>query len=468
MPVPTDVLDAAALGTIGDTIGRGGQAHVLDVPHLSLPDVAGPLVYKEYKTPLTSTAVIGPVVAARNNLNPIERARLDRMATWPVRMVVEQGTVLGVVMPRIPAAYFDDLRLPSGGRESTIRDAQNLFIESDRCRWLGRPDPNVEQRLRVCRDFAGALRYLHDELDLMFGDISSTNEVYRLTDTPMVMLLDCDGFRRPGTSGAQLNTPDWVPPEGGALTVATDLYKLGLFILRCLTPGKQCSTGTDPAAALHHLDPAGGDLLRRSVSADPSNRPTAAEWFRQLSLLLGEPIDPPTILRAELDRPFVCAGQPVSVSWEVANATTIEIVAQQRVEYADGRGGQGATTVVPEQTCFIHLRARNDLGTDERLLGPVAVLAAPRIEHVPASLPELPLPDLGALTRSGFTLPEVPVFGLPLMPATALSGGGAPDQRPRPFWPELRSMRCPLDVATLMTTTPDIDFGLPLERKGTP
>jgi hypothetical protein len=471
MPIPANALELVALGPIGTAIGHGGQADVFEVPRLSLPDVRGPLVYKQYKTPPVSTAGLDMIVAARSALGQPGRERLDRMAAWPVRTVVEQGALRGIVMPRISDGYFDDVRMPgSGGTQRKLRDVQNLFIRPEVARWLGRPDPDVEQRLRVCRDFAGALRYLHDELNFMFGDISSTNEVYRLDRTPTVMFLDCDGLRRPGSvsSADQLNTPDWVPPEGGALTVATDLYKLGLFILRCLTPGDQCSTSTDPTAALPDLDETGGDLLMRAVSADPAGRPSAAEWHRHLSLLLGDPVDPPSVLRADLDRSFVCAGAPVAVSWDVASATTVEITAHQRTEQVDGRPGTGVTTIVPERTCFIRLVVRNDLGTAERMLGPVAVIDAPRIDHQPVSLPDFPTPYLGDLVWPRFTLPEIPALGRPSAPIAALLPAiDEPARQQPPFWPALQSVRCPIDVATLLTTAPELDFGIPFTPEET-
>jgi hypothetical protein len=311
--------------------------------------------------------------------------------------------------------------------------------------------------------------FLHQELNFVFGDISATNEVFRLDTRPMVMFLDCDGLRRPGSvaSTDQLNTPDWVPPEASSLTEPTDLYKLGLFILRCLTPGPLCSTSTDPARALSELDPEGGDLLRRALSVDPHDRPSAAEWHRRLSVMLGEPVEPPTIRHAALDRPFVCAGQPVTVTWDVENAIGVEAITNVDRQRADGRPGSGAVSVVPDRTCFVLFRAHNDLGTAEELLGPVAVVEAPQVGHTPVLMPELPLPEIDTVTRPDLILPPVPVLDLPLVPGrTPLS---AVDQEPRhePFWPDLLSMRCPFDVATLMTTAPEIDFGLSIERKGT-
>ena len=45
----------------------------------------------------------------------------------------------------------------------------------------------------------------------------------------------------------------------------SDRYKFGLFVLRCLTPGDQGSTRTDPAAAAGVLDATGMGLLRDAI-----------------------------------------------------------------------------------------------------------------------------------------------------------------------------------------------------------
>jgi hypothetical protein len=463
-------LDVTELGPLGDVIGTGGQARVVDLPGFRLPDVSGPLVYKRYKQPLTSSAGLDTIVSTRPGLSRADRDRLDAMTTWPLRIVAEQGAVHGIVMPRISTAYVDDVHMPgTGDTRPGLREVQNLFIDPDTAQWLGRPVPSGVQRLQLCRDFAAVLMFLHQELNFVFGDISATNEVFRLDTQPMVMFLDCDGLRRPGSVGStdQLNTPDWIPPEGSGLTEPTDLYKLGLFILRCLTPGPFCSTSTDPARALSELDAEGGDLLRRALSTDPQDRPSAAEWHRRLSIMLGEPVNPPTIRHAALDRQFVCTGQPVTVTWEAENATSVEAITNVDRQRADGGPGSGAISVSADRTCFVLLRVHNDLGTAEELLGPVTVVEAPRLGYAPVLMPELPLPEIDTVTRPDLVLPPVPVLDLPLVPGrTPLSTTGQEPPR-EPFWPDLLSTRCPLDVATLMTTAPEIDFGLSIERKGT-
>jgi hypothetical protein len=62
------------------------------------------------------------------------------------------------------------------------------------------------------------------------------------------------------------------------LTQATDLYKLGLFVLRVLSPGPQASTFRDPGRVMGKLDAEGRGLITAALGPVGSARPTAAAW----------------------------------------------------------------------------------------------------------------------------------------------------------------------------------------------
>ena len=204
------------------------------------------------------------------------RDRLDAVAAWPLAAVVDGVALTGVVLPRIPDAYFQDVVLPSGTAETVVREVQYLFVPPDRNKRIGMPMPDDDQRLRICRDLADLLAFLHDDLAVAFGDLNAKNELFRLDAEPMIMLVDCDAARTRGDTSAQPNTPDWIPLDPHEpLSRLSDRYKLGLFILRCLTPGPQGSTRTDPSAA-QILDAEGIDLLRggdRGTAASATGRP---------------------------------------------------------------------------------------------------------------------------------------------------------------------------------------------------
>ncbi|GAB3491276.1 DUF4407 domain-containing protein [Amycolatopsis cihanbeyliensis] len=151
---------------------------------------------------------------------------------------------------------------------------QNLFIAPERAVHLGRPVPTMSRRVAICRDVAAAMAFCHDRLSIVFGDINAKNELYRLDAVPMVLFIDCDSVRVKGDLGGarQLNAPDWAPPDPGPLTMATDLYKLGLFVLRCLTSGGGHSIRTDPAGARTCLDGRAHDLPVRALGSVPAAR----------------------------------------------------------------------------------------------------------------------------------------------------------------------------------------------------
>ncbi|MET0414811.1 MAG: hypothetical protein ABW022_02170, partial [Actinoplanes sp.] len=266
------------------------------------------------------------------------------------------------------------------------------------------------------------------------------NELFRLDREPAVMLVDCDAVRPHGvvTGGLQLNAPDWEPPGRSTLNRATDLYKLGLFVLRCLLPpGPQTSTRLDPAPGL--LNDQGMALLTRALSDEPADRPDAGEWLRYLSLTLGRPLDPPVLSAVTLDRTLVAADEPVTVRWAATDAVTIEVAAAGvDTVTIDGRSGGGTIPIRPVRTGRLTVTARNPLGEDTRETPPVFVFDLPSWTDVPVPLPRLdPLPttfpsldDVRVVMASG-----IPAVDLPPPPLTGVTGPAAPPAtyHPLPF-----------------------------------
>jgi hypothetical protein len=463
------------LGPLGPQIGQGGQAKVFDLPALTLPDAQGRLVYKQYRPNAAPLHGMSRVVALRTRLaaHPVELARLDAATAWPVRQVVDSsGAVLGLVLPRIPDSYFEDLRLPSGGHEPRQREVQYLIIPPDRALRLNMPTPTPEQRLRICRDFAGALAFLHGELAVTFGDINARNALFRLDAEPTVMLIDCDAVRVRGEMATlkQLNAPDWDPPEGAdVLSQATDLYKLGLFVLRCLTPGLGSSVNRDPAVARGALDNVGLDLLRHALTGPPGGRPSAETWHRYLRRRLGEALAPPRLTRVDPDRTIVAAGEPVVLTWAAEDADTIELTGVGIPPTSvPGLAGTGTVTLRPTRTGTVGVVARNTLGTDELRTGPVAVFDVASFVDLPVPMPTLDLPPL--------TPPELPSVStvIPPFPRTerlpvpasvsAFEEWTVPDLEPppQPLDPAGRppalgfgASAIPVDLTAIMTAAPD-------------
>jgi hypothetical protein len=463
------VVERHKLGTLRNRLGTGGQAVVYDLPGFHLPGSTEPLVYKEYKAANGVPANLKQVLAVREGLDAARRRRLDTIAVWPLAIVVHSGAPCGVLMRRIPDVFFDDVRLAgTGGTAKVLREVQNLFIPPQRAAGLGRPVPTTEQRIAICRDFAAALIFYHDELSVVFGDINAVNELFRLDSDSRVLFLDCDGVRlNKGSTptATQLNAPDWEPPERGTLTRATDLYKLGLFILRCLAPGAGMSVRRDPAAADGVLDSHCMALLRRSLGANPLDRPAAGEWWLGLSRMLGEPVAPPTLTDARPDRPFVLAGAELAVTWAATDAVTVEVTAGHHTVTVDGVSGSGTVQVPLHESGLVRVRAINQLGEDSRVIGPVAAVPPPPTTvPLPVGMPALDLRTLPSMVAP--TVPPVPHLDLPMIPLDfgALVGTG---NTAHTSWPALDSADCPLDVVSLMFDGPELTPGLIPSTKGT-
>jgi serine/threonine protein kinase len=282
----------AALGNL-EYLSDGGQSTIYQLPGYSMPNAPGPFVYKEYHKHLGQIPGHGlaSVIAVRESLDTKERQWLDGCTVWPLRVVVDRGgAVTGVIMRLIPDEFFQQLTLRSGRTARLPREAQHLFVQRSRCEQLGWPYAEPRQRLQLCAQLSYTLAFLHRR-DIVFGDISPRNVLFRLKPSVGMMLVDCDAIRKVGTAAVvgQGNTPDWFPPEGrmAPQSVRTDRYKLGLFILRVLSPGPGSSVNRDPDVVWNTLDPTGLRLLRSSLSPDPFARTDARTWYFYLRSLLG-------------------------------------------------------------------------------------------------------------------------------------------------------------------------------------
>ncbi len=278
-------------GSLGSLtqIGKGGQARVYLAEDLRLDDEAGPFVFKEYRHKAISITGLDRMTTFRQRLSEVDRAVLDIVTNWPLRVVEgENGGADGVIVQLIGDEFFHELHLPDGSLKRRPRDGQYLAQPPERCSRVGLPLVNLADRIRFCRDLAFGIGFLHRR-DVCLGDISFANIAYSLDLYPSVYLVDCDAFRLKGQAPVvpQLHTPDWVPPEGARIqSYRTDLYKLGLFVLRVLAPRPLSAQNRDPSWADRALDPRGRYLLRKALSKDPSERTSAKSWYEHFDMLL--------------------------------------------------------------------------------------------------------------------------------------------------------------------------------------
>jgi serine/threonine protein kinase len=310
-------LQRSRLGSL-DQFAQGGQGRVYHAPDLTLDGAPGPLVFKEYKDKHISINGLDRMASFRERLSDYDLAVLDVIANWPVRVVEgDAGEAAGVILPLIQPQFFHELRRPNGSLSRRPRDGQYLPQPRERCDRVGIPLVGMGDRYRFCRDLAFAIGFMHKR-GVCLGDISFGNVTYALDLQPCVYLVDCDAFRLRGQAPVvpQFHTPDWVPPEGSNVqSTRTDLYKLGLFVLRALTPRALSAQNRDPSWADRALDPRGRTLLRRALGPDDNDsRTSAKEWYTYFNEALGMRPLKTTSSRSRLPRPTTAPASTVGVA----------------------------------------------------------------------------------------------------------------------------------------------------------
>lgn len=290
MPEPQLPFDVARsqLGPLEEiNKGANGRIHRLkDRPAV---------VFKEFNTAVPA-APLRQLIQIRRQAK--RGGDIKEMTAWPTRVVLDDRSgahganqAIGVLMPLIPSGFMQKIQLPDGSATVNPRDIQHLLFDADVARRRGIDVPagtDVRTRMLICERLSFIVAVLHYE-NLVYGDLSVRNVLYQTTPQPDVYLVDCDAARPNGATGGvrQQNTPDWDPPEhdddSGGLrhqSLETDWYKLGLFILRCLAPGRGAAANRDVGAAAGMLDPEGVRLLRAAVEGGSADRPTAGTWTR--------------------------------------------------------------------------------------------------------------------------------------------------------------------------------------------
>ena len=124
------------------------------------------------------------------------------------------------------------------------------------------------------------------------------------------------------------------PPYGGGhgqlgQTLQTDVYKLGLAILRCLAPGLGVPSTRDVARLHSVLDPEGVTWSRGRY---PTTRTTATVGQKDLRVPAEghrEGLVPPKIEQAGLLTPIVLTspqGQEGRITWRIERATRVSVL----------------------------------------------------------------------------------------------------------------------------------------------
>ncbi|MEQ8857635.1 MAG: protein kinase [Pseudomonadales bacterium] len=257
---------------IRDTLGQGGMGEVY------LAERNDGIVNQEVAIKVIGGAALGE--RARRQFQ-VERQILADLQHPCITTLLDGGTTADglpyVVMERVPGTTLE--------------------------RFLTQHAPSFEARLKLFLAIADGVAYAHRHL-IVHGDLKPSNILVTGDGQPKLLdfgiarsLAPSDGDADSGLTG--LMTPSYASPEqarGEPLTVASDVYALGLVLYECLTGQRfhdmssltpaqtqerlstvpaplasQVAGATDPAAARRLK----GDLdaiIRRALAIDPTRR----------------------------------------------------------------------------------------------------------------------------------------------------------------------------------------------------
>jgi hypothetical protein len=422
-------VNRAALGPLTE-LAEGGYGKVYRCERFRLPGDSSKIAYKEFTTEVPEQARAAKnAVSFRDLLRPADRADLDRCTVWPRALVQERGNVVGLLMPLIGDEFFFQAIDPdTGGTTRKLRDLQWLIASRTLLTENGADDVDTTDRLVLLAQLVYDVARLHKR-GWIFGDLSLKNAAFAVSP-PQMILLDCDGAADLGDPlRKQGHSFGWDPPECAQLNIqdkATDVYKLGLAILRCLCPGKGAATMRDPSRVAGKLDATGAALIRRAVDQDPASRPTAKELYSYLRGVVAQLIAPPQVIAARLATPLRVRGMDARVEWEIANVSevTIRVGAAQMKVPVPASGGPRQHVFPARESGPVTIEASNDYGALRVDLGELILYEIPPFD--PKSfigwLPRVPVQPLPAFTLDELapalaTVPRIAVPELPRLPS---------------------------------------------------
>jgi hypothetical protein len=298
------------------------------------------------------------------------------------------------------------------------------------------PDIGYTDRLLLIAQLVYAIGWLHRH-GWVFGDLSFRNAVFAL-DPARIMLLDCDGAAALTDAGRkQPSTPFWEPPPCQAgkcdhrdkQDTITDVYKLGLAVLRCLTPGHGAASTRNPHGIDRILDVEGAGLIAAALSDDCSVRPTAKELYAYLRATAAPRVVPPVITMARLATPVVQRGQEAWVDWQVQGGGQVTVTAGMHVvAQLDARVADRGCAFCPVTPGPVRVEVANQYGKAVADAGYVTLFEPPAVNVSIPDLPVAPIPALQAISLDPLSadFPGVPDIraAVPQMPAVSVPGIG--------------------------------------------
>lgn len=423
-------VNRAALGPLKELAEGGfGKVHLAKQYHL--PGDPSEIAFKEFTSQVAEQAKAAEkAVTFRDLLSPADQADLDRCTVWPRALVEDRGSVVGLLMPLIEQEFFLDVTdQVTGDTSRKLRDLQWLIASQAQLAANGVPDIDELDRFVLLAQLVYDVARLHKQ-DWIYGDLSFKNAAFAL-GPPRLILLDCDGAADlHDRSRKQAHSPGWKPPESAQSDIqdkATDVYKLGLAILRCLSPGKGATTMTAPGRLAGKLDPAGFALVERALDPDPVNRPAAKELYGYLRRTVVARTTPPKMVAAQLATPMRIRGMDARVEWEIENVfeVTIRVGATLSMTVPVTVNGGPQSHVFPaRESGRVTIEAVNRFGRVEADLGELTLYEIPPFDpkSFMGTLPRPEVPRLDAFTLDALapalaTVPQVAVPELPPPPA---------------------------------------------------
>ena len=440
-------VEKTELGTL-EPLAKGGFGQVFRVGKNPFPGDQTPLAYKEFTSEFDAQRRSAQAaVAFRDGLSQDDRDDLDRCTVWPRELVLDlAGEISGLLMQLIPEDFFCELMDSETGEKGTkVRDLQWLAATQAQreAAEIDLHDAERLERLILLGKLVYAVGRLHKHC-WVFGDLSFRNAAFAL-NPPRMLLLDCDGAAALSDTGRkQASTLNWDPPECPIDVSAgqhrqqdvqddvTDVYKLGLAILRSLTPGKGVMSTRNPDRLAGRLDGEGIALVRRTLAGNRSDRPTAKELYAYFYKVVSPAVPLPDVRYARLLTPRCVRGMDARVEWQIRDAEELRLT-------AGGFGSQPVDLsshpdffiIKKPESGPVFIEVKNKYGTLRIDLGEITLYELP--EFKPFDLGALPRPSVPRL--EAFTLehmrpvldavpavivPEVPT--VPALPTVDLIG----------------------------------------------
>ncbi len=224
-------------------------------------------LFKEYSTEFRAevqTHALGGLIDWRDKLAPDDRDWLDRVASWPRFQVVDDGLVVGVLVPPAPQPFYK--RSMSGGGSHPRSMEYLIRFDTGEGEAKG---ASVRDKRRAIGNAAAALLWFHRQ-NIRVNDLRESN-ILCTADGTAVYYVDCDvmmgpwGVVSPGAAPEYLaavlrHKPDPFEPPSRETELARVAW-LATFILL-----NDFRLRDVPVERLtRHTGAAEADLLRRTA-----------------------------------------------------------------------------------------------------------------------------------------------------------------------------------------------------------